>query len=114
MDTIRRIIFHHHFRKKPKETCNVDTYRGKIGFFDNGIYVPDQFYLLANLEDYRLEKMAKNVAASSRVYHNTLFLKSYFLARLASSLLEPCLCNSLTDDNDNDGNDKKVKNFEKS
>ena len=25
-----------------------------------------------------------------------------FLARLASSLLEPRLCNSLTDDNDND------------
>ena len=29
MDTIRRIIFHHHFRKKPKTSVNLDTYRGK-------------------------------------------------------------------------------------
>ena len=35
-----------------------------------------------------------------------------FLARLASSLLEPHLCISLTDDNDND-NQKKAQKFEK-
>ena len=29
MDTIRRIIFHHHFRKKPKTNVNLDSYRGR-------------------------------------------------------------------------------------
>ena len=36
MDTIRRIIFHHHFRKKPEKSCNLDTYRGKT--FQNRVH----------------------------------------------------------------------------
>ena len=44
---------------------------------------------------------------------SALYYRLEFLARLASSLLEPRLCNSLTDDNDNDDNEKKAQNFEK-
>ena len=57
---------------------------------------------------------------SSLAYCESLSRRgSMFLARLTSSLLEPRLCNSLTDDNDhNDDNDdddnhKKAQKFEK-
>ena len=47
---------------------------------------------------------------TSLLQDTTIGSKLLFLARLASSLLEPPLCNSLTDDNDNDDNDKKAQN----